>query len=200
MNSMQTRSRTSPGRGFSTVEVIICVALFAIMGVTVAVAMTLFGRASLTVQSQTRIQDNSRRFAQELQFEASEAQAGGVIESGAALQLIRPDNSVVQYAYVDADSNANTIANNSVIRRTTLGSNANGEPKLTFCSRVTSGGTTLPVFAFNTAADRTLINVVVRSGDRNTAGNTAARVADDLQTGRGFQSFVVNTCITPGSD
>ncbi len=186
--------------GFTTVEVIICVALFAVMGVTVAVAMTLFGRASISIQSQTRIQENSRRFAQELQFESSEAVAAGVIEGGAAMQLIRADNTVVQYAYVDADNNANTINDNAVIRRVTAGSNTGGDVKLSFCSRVTSGAATLPVFSFNTNADRTLIDVVVRSGDRNTAGNTAARVSDDRETGRGFQSFVVNTSLTPGND
>ena len=190
------RLRTS---GVTTTELIVALAIFAMAGIAMAGTMVLYARAAKGLTARTRMEENARRFVQTLEFESAEAQSVGVLDGGKTLQFIRPDNSVKQYVYVDGDNKPGTIGDNQVLERVTPDTNVGARVRLSLCSQVTSGGATLPVFQQNDTADRTFANVIVRVGDRHSSRNNAARKTDDLETGPGYQAFVVNVSFVPGA-
>lgn len=187
-------------RGLTTVEMVVALAVFSLAGLAMAGTMILYGRAAKGLTARTRMEEKARRLVQVLEFEAAEAQSLAVLESGAVLQFMRPDNSLRQFAFVDTDSNANTIGDNHIVERVTIGSDTGATNRLPLCSRVTSGGVTLPVFQRDTAADRMLVNMILRVGDRSPDRASTQRNQDDRETGPGYQSFVINTSLTPGAN
>ena len=186
-------------RGLTTVEMVVALSVFSLAGLAMAGTMIYYGRAAKGLTNRTRMEEKARRLVQVLEFEAAEAQSLAVLETGTVLQFVRPDNSLRQFAFIDADSNPDTIGDNQIVERVTVDSNTGATPRLSLCSRVTSGGATLPVFQRDTGADRMLVNMMLRVGDRSPDRASAQRREDDRETGPGFQSFVVNTSLTPGA-
>ncbi|PKO18673.1 hypothetical protein CVU37_04615 [candidate division BRC1 bacterium HGW-BRC1-1] len=191
-----TRLRT---RGVTLTEMIVALSIFAMAGIAMASTMVIYARAAKSLTTRTRMEESARRFVQTLEFEAAEAQSVGVLNSGTMLQFIRPDNSVRQYVFANGDGNLNTIGDNQILERVTADTNTGARVRLSLCSQVTSGGATLPVFQQDDTADRTFANLIVRVGDRNTSRNAAVRKTDDLETGPGYQAFVINVSFVPGA-
>ena len=191
-----TRLRT---RGVTLTEMIVALSIFAMAGIAMASTMVIYARTAKGLTARTRMEESARRLVQTLEFEAAEAQSVAVLDSGKTLQLIRPDNSVRQYVYVDADNKPGTIGDNRVLERVTPDTNVGAKVRLSMCSQVTSGGVTLPVFQRDDTADRSFANLMLRVGDRSSARNTAVRKTDDLETGPGYQSFVLNVSFVPGA-
>lgn len=186
-------------RGVTTTELIVALAIFAMAGISMATTMVLYARAAKGLTARTRMEESARRLVQALEFESTEAQSVGVLDSGKLLQFIRPDNSVRQFVFVDGDNKPGTIGDNQILERVTPDTNVGARVRLSLCSQVTSGGVTLPVFQQDDSADRTFANVIVRVGDRNSSRNNALRKTDDLETGPGYQAFVVNVSFVPGA-
>lgn len=175
-------------RAFTVVEVIISLLLLSFISAVVIGGMAQYARQQKISNSQQRIEESARRIAQRLYMEASNSDALEVRENGDVLRLgyaLVPD---VEYAYVDLDNNSETIANNTFIRRRTLGSNANGIVLARAVSRVTTG---TPIFALAAGASRELAQMNMRIGDRQFPPHPA----DDAITGRGFQSFVLRASV-----
>ena len=191
-----TRLRT---RGVTTTELIVALAIFAMAGIAMVSTMVLYARTAKGLTARTRIEENSRRLVQALDFESAEAQTVGVLDNGYTLQFTRPDNSVKQYVYVDGDNTPATIGDNRILERVTVDTNVGARVRLSLCSQVTSGGVTLPIFQQNNSSDRIFADVIVRVGDRNSSRNNATRKTDDLETGPGYQAFVVNASFVSGA-
>jgi len=179
--------RTKP-RAFTIVEVIISLTLLTFISAVVIGGMAQYARQQKVANSQQRIEESARRIAQRLYLEASNSDAVEVRENGNVLRLGFAHVPDVEYAFVDGDGDPETIADNTFIRRTILGSNANGEVLATAVSPVTTG---TPIFALATGAGRELAQLNMRIGDRQFP----SLPEDDAITGPGFQSFVLRASV-----
>lgn len=175
-------------RAFTIVELVISLTLLSFISAIVIGGMAQYARQQKVSNSQQRIEESARRIAQRLYMEASNCDAVEVAESGNVLRLGYAFVPNVEYAFVDTDSNPETIGDNTFIRRTTLGSNANGEVLATAVTPVTTG---TPVFALAAGANRELAQMNMRIGDRRFPPDPE----DDAITGPGFQSFVLRASV-----
>ncbi|MBX7245391.1 MAG: hypothetical protein K1X53_07820 [Candidatus Sumerlaeaceae bacterium] len=186
--------------GFTFIEMTISIVMFALVSAITIGGMLAYAKVAKSFRAQQRVEETARSFEERLFYGMTDCVNLTVSGGGTVLQLVSPSNVITQYIYVDSDSNNDTIGNNTLFRRVTANSDVGRVPEVTWCSRVTSGTTTLPVFTSITGSARPLVQMVLRSGDRspNKAAN-AARV-DDLLTGPGYQSFTINTFLTPAAN
>lgn len=173
---------------FTIVEMVISLTLLTFLSAVVIGGMAQYARQQKISNNQQRIEESARRIAQRLYMEASNSDALEVRENGNVLRLGYAYVPDVEYAFVDLDNNPETIADNSFIRRRTLGSNANGEVLATAVSPVTTG---TPIFRLAAGAARELAQLNMRIGDRRFPPHPE----DDAITGPGFQSFVLRASV-----
>jgi prepilin-type N-terminal cleavage/methylation domain-containing protein len=188
-------------RGFSLVEVMISVALLALLSLITVTGMMFHARMAQSNLAKQKMAEGARRFVEMAQIAVMDATIvkieTGPSGANTVLTIGRPDpanvGSVIykQYAYIDADGNPATIGDNRIIERdANEPMSTSGKMLLEYCSLNGSSA----VFSQVAAAALPLYQINLRVGDRTYPGN----VADNAFTGRGYQSYLINAQLAKG--
>jgi len=177
-------------RAVTLIEVLVASALMVLLTGIVVVSMIVHARTAYANLNQERVTESARRLIQNISADMADSQSFQVqtgSSNGDTLTILKPDNTFVSYRYVQAASYPNSIGENVIVK------NLQSSPAVTtgtvICRLVSPVGK-LPVFAKDSQVS-TLLNIHARLGDRS---NPSTNV-DDLWTGRGFQSFLLNTSV-----
>jgi len=192
--------------GFTILEALIAAVLLVILSVITVQGMILHARSSKANITQSQFAEQARRLVDLISINALDATSleveNGGAGNGSVLTIQKPSSAnpavliTNQFEYVDTDNNANTIANNMILHRTADAPGQTGKVIARLVSRL-PGNT--PVFQVVPGTDRPLVHTRLRIGDRFATAaspNTANYNADNAQTGRGYQSFVVDAHIS----
>lgn len=193
--------RKNSRAGYTLLEVLISTALLIMLAVVTTSGMIAHARASKSNYTMQKLGDQATRFINAVQAASVDADGGGFSlqtgvnnRTGAVLTITKTNESgaivnLKEYAYIDRDNNPNTIGDNVIVERDENDPSATtGKVVLQYCSPIDNN---TPIFSLVQGTRIPTIRVAVRTGDRTNPPSAA----DNTETGRGFQSFVVDTFI-----
>lgn len=187
---------------FTLLEMLISSVLLIMLGVMMTYGMIAHARTSQSNYSLKKITDEAMRLTDAIQGAAIDcdttgmsiaANAAGV--AGTVLTISKTDESgasvnLKQYAYIDRDGNPDTILDNVIVERNVNQPTATtGKVIAQNCSPINS---TTPIFTMTAGAKIQCVRIALRVGDRT---NPPSEI-DNGNTGRGYQSFVINTYVS----
>ncbi len=188
-------------RGMSMVELMISLALLTLLSLVTVSGMIYHSRVAKSNLSRQRIAEGARRFVQGAQIAMIDSTIArvdtGPSGPNTVLTIGRPDpnnpGSVVftQYAYIDRDSNPNTLNDNVIVVRNQDSPLATtGDVIIELASRVTGQN----VFTQMPAA-YPLFEINLHVGDRTFPASNA----DNAFTGPGFQGYRIKALAGRGN-
>jgi prepilin-type N-terminal cleavage/methylation domain-containing protein len=188
-------------KGLTLIETLISVTIFALASGIVFSGIVFMARHQAAVVGQQRVENLARRLMTEMTVDSADATGMSVVfEANQNTQrlIMNKPNGQVQYIYRNGDGNENTINNNRIFRAEAATGQPLG-PEIPQIDLLSPIGTNR-VFSLDTrtSASRPLVNVLVRVGDRSPDQANANRRNDDLFTGRGYQSFLIDLALSRG--
>ncbi len=203
-------------RGFTMTEVMVSVAILAIVIGIIIPSTISYARTLKSIRQQQTMQKQVNLFMQKMDVETTRSQAitlisptlvrlSGtdsqfVVDAGEATGYLYVVNVVtVELEFVDGDNKPETIEDNRIVMRTTVRSPANvvlssrEETVLPWVTPYKEGAAPAFVFRQVTGATRPSVEMLARIGDPiDPATDQTNKI-----TGPGFQGFLVRLIISP---
>jgi prepilin-type N-terminal cleavage/methylation domain-containing protein len=194
------KSNRNQQRGFTFVELLVSIGIFSLASAIIFPGIVYMARHQAATTGQQRVENNARRVMTEMISDALDATSIQITSSTAQFEhnlIIRKPNQVVIWRYRNGDGNNATIRDNVVARAEHPTAPVDYLPQLTWVSPVGAAGAFV-MDPRTPSGTRPLVNVLLRVGDRSPVPGDALRDVDDLETGRGYQSFLMDFSISKG--